>query len=93
MKKLLTLVALLSFGGTSYAQETVAPPKFVPFTVTEQDTKSLEGYLQEQPFKFSAPIMQWLGQLEQRALAEQSKKSETKPTAPVAPTAPPAPAE
>jgi hypothetical protein len=43
------------------------PPAFVAWTVTQQDADEISKFLLEQPYKFSAPIYDWLARHEQRA--------------------------
>ncbi len=54
-----------------------AQSAFVPLTVTEQDAKNLRQYLDEQPMKFSLPILQWIDALEQRAVKAEAEKKDT----------------
>lgn len=51
------------------------PPKFVPFTIEEQDAKNLRAYLDDQPLKLGLPILQWLEMLENRAKATAEAKA------------------
>lgn len=73
MKKLVLFVSLLS-STTAFAQQ--QPPKFVPYSVTLDDHTKIMNYLNEQPAKFSIPLMQALGELSQKAIAEEEKKNQ-----------------
>ena len=56
------------------AQRPPEPPSYVPFTIYEEDANKLRAYLDEQPMKFSLPILQWVQELEQRAVIEANAK-------------------
>lgn len=76
------LVATFVFAASPVFAQT-APQKFVPFTVEENDAKNARAFLDDQPMKFSLPILQWMEALEQRAMkaaADAAKpKTEEKP--------------
>ena len=52
----------------------MAQTTFAPITVTEQDAMNLRKFLDEQPLKFSLPILQWVDALEQRAVKAEADK-------------------
>jgi hypothetical protein len=53
-------------------------PQFVPFVVDEKATQELQAWLVEQPYKFSAPVLQWLAE-RMRIAAEQASAEQTPP--------------
>lgn len=61
------------FAFTIITTAALAQSIFVPLTVTEQDAKNLRQYLDEQPMKFSLPILQWIDALEQRAVKDKAE--------------------
>jgi hypothetical protein len=73
MKLALVLMALL--GATVAA---TAQTKFVPFTVDEKSAQELQTWLAEQPFKFSAPVLQWIAAQEKRASDAEAAKDAAK---------------
>lgn len=82
MNRLLLTVLLTSISTVALAQAP-AQRKFVPFTVDEKAAQELQNWLNEQPFKFSAPVLQWLATQEQVALDAAAKAA-----APAAPEPP-----
>lgn len=78
--RLAAIAMLLTLAAPAYAQDKPAPPPgFEPFTVTEQDWRQLQAWLNEQPYKFTQPIIEWAGQLETRAQKEAARKGAEKP--------------
>jgi hypothetical protein len=68
MNRLVVATAFAFFPFSAFAQSAPAPtPKFVPWTMTEQDNSGLAQYLNSQPFGVVAPIVQFLGQHENDA--------------------------
>jgi hypothetical protein len=62
--------ASLVLAASAFAQTPASPPPppaFVAWTVTQQDADEISKFLLEQPYKFSAPIYDWLARHEQRA--------------------------
>jgi hypothetical protein len=62
--------ASLVLAASAFAQTPASPPPppaFVAWTVTQQDADEISKFLLEQPYKFSAPILDWLSKHEQRA--------------------------
>lgn len=83
--RLAATALLLILAVPAYAQDKpAAPPRFEPFTVTEQDWQRLQGWLNDQPYKFTQPVLEWAGQLEARAQAakEAAKPAEKPAVAP-----------
>ena len=70
MIRIIALVGLVSLSTVAFAQQS----SFVPLTVTEQDATNLRKFLDEQPLKFSLPILQWVDALEQRAVKAEADK-------------------
>ena len=68
------LFILLLLTSSAMAQTAPAPQKFVPFVVEEQDAKALRQFLDDQPLKIGLPILQWMDQLEQRAIAKEKEE-------------------
>lgn len=71
MKKLILAVALLA--SPALAQD--KPAAFVPITLSESDVKDFQKFLEDQPYKIAAPLLQWMGTLQQRANAEAAAKA------------------
>jgi hypothetical protein len=78
MKPILLSCALLGIAVPAYAQA----PKFAPIAIDEATYNSLHTHLEQQPYKFAFPLLQWLDALEAKALAEQAKAAapDDKPT-------------
>ncbi len=74
MKKLILFVSLIA-STSAYAQQ-MQQSKFVPYTITVEDHTKIMNYLNEQPAKFSIPLMQALGELSQKAIMEEEKKNQ-----------------
>ncbi len=74
-----SVMIVASFSVAALAQNapppSVPPQRFVPFTIEEQDAKSLRSYLDDQPLKIGLPILQWLEMLENRAKATAEAKA------------------
>jgi hypothetical protein len=99
MMKTIFAAALLVAATIPVSAQQVLPPqqqpqKFVPFTVTEKDADNVKAFLQDVPFKFSAPIFQWMAQLEAEAVSRAAAESKDQPAVdaskPVTPAVPPA---
>ena len=73
----LVLVGLLTIPVCAQQQQ----QKYVPFTVDEKDARDLRTFLDEQPMKFSLPILKWMDALETKALLSEAeaKTKEDKP--------------
>lgn len=69
MKRYIFLLLLLPTSVLAQEQ-----PKFVPYTVSQDDHTKIMTYLGEQPAKFSLPLIQALTTLEQKAVEEKIKK-------------------
>lgn len=53
------------------------PQPFVPIVVTEQDVQQLQTYFHTStPPAYSEPVLTWLNNLEQRAIAQDKAKKE-----------------
>lgn len=88
MRKIFRILVLpaCAFPFGAIAQQ--PPPKFVPFTVTEEDLRTLDARIGDLPIKMAPAVQlygQWIASLEQRALAEakaaeDAKKTVTSPT-------------
>lgn len=81
MMKTIIAAALLVAATIPVSAQQVTPPqpaqpKFVPFTVTEKDADNVRTFLQDVPFKFSAPIFQWMAQLEAEAVSRAAAESQ-----------------
>lgn len=63
---------------TPVAAQQQLPKKFIPYVIDQQTHKQIFDYLNEQPTKFSLPIMQALAGLAQKAIDEENKKQEEK---------------
>ena len=77
MKRLALALLLIST-----AARAAEPPKFVPFTVTEDDVKALNAQLEELPIKMlpaTRVIGFWLNGLEQKAKAAEDAKEPPRP--------------
>lgn len=75
MKRATILAAAVIFGSTAaYAQQPTVP--FAPYTVTEDQQKSLFNYLGDVPSKYANPIYQMFGQMEQQAQLAEMKKAD-----------------
>jgi hypothetical protein len=61
------MVALLLAATPAIAQQP-QPPAYEPFTVTENDYKTLMSYLNTQPLGVVEPIANWLRQQEAEAV-------------------------
>lgn len=84
-----SILAACFFGlcGAAHAQQ---PQPYVPFTVDENNFKALQTYLGEHPAKFSMALVNWLNNMEAKAVADKAaadkafeQKPEKFPTAPV----------
>jgi hypothetical protein len=75
MKKLSVLAFLLA--ASPVLAQTAAKP-YVPFTVDERSLQELQRWLNEQPFKFSAPVIEWLNAQKQRAVDEKATEEAKK---------------
>lgn len=64
------------FSTAAFAQQ--QQPKFVPYTITLEDHTKIMNYLNDQPAKFSIPLMQALSELAQKAVKEDENKKEKK---------------
>ena len=53
--------------------------EYVPITIEQADFEKLVAFLNEQPFKISAPILNALGQLEQKAVDAKKSAEPKKP--------------
>jgi hypothetical protein len=78
------------------AQAQGAPPQsqqppYAPVTLTESDWNSVQSYLAEQPYKMSAPLLEFLGRLEARAQMQATTEAAQRKAAAVKPTVPPSP--
>lgn len=78
MKKVLFIVTLSAISSTAIAQQQQQQPKFIPYTINLEDHTKIMNYLNEQPAKFSIPLMQALGELAQKAIAEEENKIKDK---------------
>lgn len=79
----LSVIALTLAASPALAQPA---PAFTPFTVSQQDAAQLRSYLDDQPMKFSLPVLQWLIGLENKAAEKakaDAKAAPAKKTAPV----------
>ena len=76
--RLAVMSLLLVFSTPVFAQQ---QQKFIPFTVDEKDARDLRTFLDEQPMKFSLPILKWMDTLETKALLSEAeaKSKEDKP--------------
>jgi hypothetical protein len=72
-------ICLLLASSAAMAQEA---QKFAPFTVQEQEFVQLRAWLDEQPHKFAAPVMQWL--LGRERMAQEEAKKGRAPSPPIA---------
>jgi hypothetical protein len=63
----LVFAMLLSTLTTAAQAEEPQQKVFIPFTVQEGDAATIQTYLNDQPAKFSIPVLQWLGGLEKKA--------------------------
>lgn len=69
------LVALLLFAVSPALAQQPAPQPFVPFTVTQADIAQLDtAFLNNPPRVYQQVIQQWLGGLEQKAIAAAKPK-------------------
>lgn len=84
MKRLLTALLFVSFSTVALAQ-TAPQRKFVPFTVDEKTAQEIQTYLNEVPFKYAAPVLQWLAMQEQRAAQAEDQKNAPPPPVAVTP--------
>ena len=65
MKRAALIIVIALYAAPALAQNS---PAFVPYTITAEQHQALMTYLNEQPFKVAAPIIQNLNQLEQQAV-------------------------
>jgi len=73
VRKVYLLLALLP--SVAFAQQT---SPFVPYTITEQQHQDFMKWLNEQPFKFSAPVIQQLNVWEQQAIVKAQAEAKEK---------------
>ncbi len=73
MKKIFATALLTFLAAPAEAQQ--QPSKFVPYTIDQNSHKQIFDYLNEQPTKFSLPLMQALSGLAQKAIDEEEKKN------------------
>lgn len=69
MKKIVAIVLML-LTSSVLAQE---KPKFVPYTITEEDHIRIMNYLLEQPARMAIPLISILNNLQQKATKEEKK--------------------
>ena len=69
----LPFLAMIAFSNSSLAAE-ATPNQILPVTLSAEDLTNLQNYLNEQPYKFSAPVLNLLTQKETEARAAVEKK-------------------
>jgi hypothetical protein len=74
MIRLVLIAAMLLAGTGALAQQPALSPPFAPFQVDEKSYTDLLAYLRQQPYMFSAPVIQWLEQAAARAREEEKEK-------------------
>lgn len=80
MKRTAVALAFALLAAPAFAQVTPPAQPYVPIVLTEDDLKDLQKFLDDQPFKFSSQIINWITELERRAVAK--KAAEAKPPKP-----------
>ena len=95
--RLLVCVFLLLCTSQAFAQSPQQPVPYAPLTLNAADWTALQSYLNDQPAKFSIPLLNFFNQREQTAQIEAKAKADAaakKPPAPPAvPPKPPKPSK
>lgn len=75
MKRIVLTIAILI---AVPAQAQQPPSKFIPYVINQEAHKQIFDYLNEQPTKFSLPLMQAFSNLAQKAIEEDKAKEKAK---------------
>ena len=83
MKKIAFILSIIFIStGRALAQQT-PQPQFEPYTITAQEHQAILNYLGDVPAKYANPLINQLGQMEQKAqqkkTAEDTKKKAVEP--------------
>lgn len=75
MKTAALAVGLALLAAPAFAQDKPPAPAYVPIVLTQDDLKDLQKFLDDQPFKFSSQIINWITELERRAVAKKAAEA------------------